>query len=125
MTNESDNYCYYCGMPASAVDHVIPQSLLRMYDRIADPEIYDALVRRRRLTVPCCHECNCLLGATIQKTIQKRKQYLKERLRRRYKKLLSMPDWTDSEIEEMGEKMQTYIWDGVNKKNDIRQRLAW
>ena len=122
---DESNHCYYCGMPADTTDHAIPQVILRTIDRIADPDIYRRMVLRRRLTVPCCSQCNSLIGAKYQKSLEERKKYLKARLRRKYKKLLNMPKWTETEINEMGGRMQEYIRESQLLKDDIRKRLRW
>ncbi len=122
---DESNYCYYCGMPADTIDHAVPQSILRMIDRIADPDIYRRMILRRRLTVPCCNECNSVIGPKYQKSLEERKKFLKSKLKRRYKKLLAMPDWTEREISEMGDHMRDYIRDAQRLKDNIVSRIHW
>ena len=79
--------CYYCGLPATSKDHAVPRALLRAL--ADDPDALRHIMWNRRETVPCCRECNCLLGASVQNTLEERKAFLKERLRRRYAVLVN------------------------------------
>lgn len=113
--------CYYCGLPASGIDHVIPRSVLRA---MADVE-QEAGRARRKLTVSCCAECNSLLGPTMQDTLAERKLFLKDRLRKKYHALLSIPNWNDSELSKMGRHLRNSILDGLGKRKTLKDRLAW
>ena len=112
--------CYYCGMSAIARDHTIPRIILKSLDSVGIN-----IRGRRKLIVPTCTQCNSLLGASYQKTLEKRKQILKNRLRKKYRKLLAMPDWTEKDLEPMGYSLQTTIISSLIKKEEIKRRLAW
>jgi len=116
--------CYYCGAAANTIDHVVPKSTIRMYYDL-DPDLLEDLLRGRKLEVRCCHECNVLLGATIQDTLADRKKLLKSKLKKRYAKLLKSPDWEEEEISAMGEHMQQHIREGIKKKEYIKERIVW
>ena len=105
--------CYYCGVPATSIDHVIPQTLR---GRIPDWE---------DITVPACHECNSRLGDRVFNTLPARKRYIKERLGTKHAKLLRMPDWTEEELAEIGPTLQRHIRAGIAAKFLILARLAW
>lgn len=118
--------CYYCGDIASTVDHVVPQSMLRTLRDLGDEAVTAVLVRfGRRLTVPACRECNLVLSNSYQDTLAKRKAECKKRLRRRYKKLLRMPDWTDTELARLDGWMQDYVIRSLVHRDIIRRRLAY
>lgn len=118
--------CYYCGEPATSVDHVIPQAMLKTLRSLGDAYVTGILVRfGRRLTVPACKECNSVLGASYQDTLAKRKRELKTRLRRRYRKLLRMPDWTDTELAHVDGWLQDYVIRSVVARDRILARLAF
>ena len=115
--------CYYCGLPADSVDHVIPRALL---DELADdPEALRKLISGRRLTVPSCRECNSLLGTRYEPTLAGRQAYIKKQLRKRYKKYLLVPDWSDDDFRELDDMMQIYVKQGIKMRSVIRARLAW
>ncbi len=117
--------CYYCGQEANTIDHVIPRSLLKHLAAIGDAKITDSILGRRILKVPACKECNCLLSDSVQNTVQERKKYLKTKLKRRYQKILRIPEWREDELEEMGNNMRKYIEGALQQKMIIKQRLEW
>jgi 5-methylcytosine-specific restriction endonuclease McrA len=122
---EDDESCYYCGEIANTVDHVIPKSLLDKINSLEDEEVAQELKSKRKLTVPACKECNCVLSNSFQRSLQERKTHLKKRLRRRYKKLLEMPNWAEDELKEIGPNLRHYILAGISKKESIERRLRW
>lgn len=125
MILDEDDRCYYCGELADTVDHVVPQSYIKKLQALGDEELKRKIMARRRTTVPCCHECNCLLGATIQKTLGDRKLHLKNRLKRRYKKILGIPKWSERELEELGPALRQHVRAGVGHQEVIERRLQW
>ena len=114
--------CYYCGLVADSVDHVIPLHLLAKVEDAADLE---SLTARRRLTVPACQECNHLLGGRYFDTLAERTAYLKGRLRARYRKQLGTPDWTARELMDLSEHLRNYVLAGIITRDTVRQRLSW
>ena len=117
--------CYYCGVVATAEDHVVPRAVIKAYEALADPELLRSLKRHRTLLVPSCLECNSLAGATIQKTLEDRKRFIKAKLKKRYRKVLNMPDWADKEIADLGQELQQHIRASRELKRAVCQRLAW
>lgn len=118
--------CYYCGVPANGIDHVVPQSLLDEWLRLGDIENYQlATGRGRKLTVPSCQQCNSILGAKYDPTLDERKQRLKDRLRTKYAKVLGMPDWTPEELDELGPRLREHVEQGMKLKAMARRRIAW
>jgi len=115
--------CYYCGLPATSKDHAVPRALLRAL--ADDPDALRHIMWNRRETVPCCRECNCLLGVSVQNTLEERKAFLKERLRRRYTRFLSIPDWSEEELFEMSGRLRRYVVSGLKKKAVALARLRW
>ena len=82
--------CHYCGMPADTRDHIIPISWNRKRRKHEAGE-----------TVPCCRECNSLLGAKPLFSVQERAHEISECLMRRYRKELNAPVWSDEEMEQL------------------------
>lgn len=118
--------CYYCGEPAGTVDHVVPQSMLEKL-RILGDDATSAIMARhgRRMTVPACLECNVLLGPKYFSTLEQRKLYLKKRLRLRYKRILSMPEWSDRELSQLGPRLQEYVIHSIGRQQIIRRRVSY
>lgn len=118
--------CYYCGETADSVDHVVPQSMLRTLSTLEDEYTSAILARHgRRMTVPACIECNVLLGNKYFITLAERKAHLKQRLRVRYRKLLATPDWTDTELGRLGDRMQGYVIASVVKRDIVLKRIRY
>jgi len=113
--------CYYCGMPATAKEHVIPLSILK---NMADVGTEEILCRRKHL-VRACRECNNLLGATYQTTLLKRKAFLKTRLRERYHSVLKMKNWTDEELSEFAPTLRSHVETAIRLKSLTEWRLTW
>ena len=118
--------CYYCGDPATTIDHVVPQSLLRRLEALGDPLVTASLVSRSRIMeVDCCRDCNCRLGNRYHATIGERREALKALLRKKHYRLLSGPLWTASEIYELGPGLQTYVRAMATKRAWIASRIAY
>lgn len=117
---ENGDPCYYCGLPASSVDHVVPRAFLSAISGV------DLSVNRHRiLTVPACRECNSLLGASYQGTLEERKAHLKSILKTRYRKLLSSPPWSEAELEEIGPHLREEIERNMRNRDLIEARIRW
>jgi NMD protein affecting ribosome stability and mRNA decay len=111
--------CMYCGVPAGTVDHIPPKSIR---DFLLSQGLYD---RYPNVEVDACHECNCLLGARPLWTIVVRKRFIKQALRRRYKRILSMPDWTDAELGRMSPTMQATIQARIDIREWVNRRIDY
>lgn len=112
--------CYYCGEPSTSDDHTYPCAAM---DALADES---HLVQRRLLRiVPACTECNGILSDKVFDSLMRRKRYVKRRLRYRYKRLLAMPSWSDSELATLGERMRQHVLASLAHRDRILERLAW
>ena len=116
--------CYYCGLDADTIDHVIPQSTLLALRVLDDEEVTRKILGERILMVWACRECNCIAGYSLQDTLPERKQYILNKLARRYREYILTPDWTDEELSEMSEEMVIYIKEGIKKRALIRKRIG-
>ena len=125
MENDEIQPCYYCGLAATIKDHVIPKFILKGMERSGNTKAYAKLLERRILLVPCCDECNLLLGASYQRTLEDRKKQLKSKLRKKYKMLLKAPDWSDEELDELGPGLHKYIEGSEKWKRLLKSRLIW
>lgn len=112
--------CYYCGIPATSEDHVLPLIVYRELLAMNEPP-----EKKRLLVVPSCHECNVLLTDNIFPSLQARKKYLKRRLRSRYQHIIHIPRWEEWEMRELGENLQSYVRQGHDARTLLYDRLAW
>jgi hypothetical protein len=103
------NECIYCGAPAVVWDHVPPISLA--YHYAGNQEI-------KFLLVPACGECNALLSNHDIPTVDERKNYLLNRITKKYRKILKMPDWSDSELEEIKGYINKFVKSSQHKQNE-------
>ena len=85
-----DDSCYYCGLQATQIDHVVPKSTLKLLS-LSTVDITMDILKNRSLKVHSCRECNSVLSNSLQATLAERKKELKKRLRKR-KRLLILPD---------------------------------
>lgn len=115
--------CTYCGVPAEGTDHTIPRSVVQAAgDAGVD---LSELSRIRYVVVPCCSQCNAILGTKIFPNIQERREHVHSRLRVLHQADLAMPDWSEEEIADMGPLAQQDIRAGLCRRELVRKRLAW
>lgn len=112
--------CYYCGWPASTIDHVPPQHLRAGLNSTGLSE------RFKFYEVDACKECNCtILEGKIILTLGERKAYVKKVLRRRYRHVLATIPFTDSELAQFGPNLQSMINSNIAFREIILERLKW
>lgn len=107
--------CYYCGELADSRDHFPPLAAQHT----------PASVGVKHVLVPCCRECNNLLGASSQNTLAGRAQYLKERLRRRYAAELRFKEWAPDELAELGPSLRAEIEAAMRLRARAVLRIAY
>jgi hypothetical protein len=111
--------CFYCGEPADSIDHTYPvSSLTNLLNSGLE-------LPGRMYIVPACRECNSFLGKEIFATLASRKAYIRKRLRKRYKKYLNQPLWTEEEIDELGDSLRGLVNYATYEAARIRRRLAY
>ena len=106
-------------MPADTVDHVPPISVRGFLFERGFAKRYPFL------EVRSCHECNCILGARALWTPERRKEFIKKALRKRYKKYLTIPEWTDADIGRLGPGLQVMVLHGLAMLALTKERLKW
>ena len=110
---ESIISCFYCGDNTQITrDHVIPISVS------SNKRTYNY-----RDTVPCCLECNLLLGAKSIFTVEDRAAYLADKLARRYKKVLNAGEFTIEDMLEFGVNLRSMVSANLNLKEYVVQRI--
>lgn len=110
--------CFYCGAPAPDRDHCPPLSRVNDYKSLR-------LHREEYLKVPCCPECNELLGDSLQENIHERHDHLKRKLKKRYAKIYKMPYWEEPEIAALGFNLQTEVRHAMRVFEAIESRLEY
>jgi hypothetical protein len=120
------NPCYYCGLPADTIDHVIPRSILKAVRRSGDEILTRAIVdRRRTYTVAACRECNGLAGATYHETLEERVAYVRHRLAKRHRSALATPDWTPRELFTLSRELRNRVIAALHERDLTRRRLRY
>ena len=97
--------CTYCGEPCDTMDHVVPVSVSEVSRKTAK--------WTEEHVVPCCRECNTLLGNSYILTVWERASFIEKKLENRYKKILACPEWDEEDLKEMAYKFRKRI------KNDL------
>ena len=112
--------CYYCGDPASTIDHVPPLDFVDAYGS-------DHCVRYDidMVKVPSCSECNRHLGNRPLLTLRDRAEFIYDDISRTYKRIIELPDWTADEIDGMGDGMRGTIEEEQVKKQWVESRLTF
>jgi len=106
--------CFYCGDDSSITrDHVIPVS------SGAGPRSYNS-----KDTIPCCSECNSLLGNKSLTTVEERACYLAERIAERYRSTLKAQEFSESELLQLGPRLKSTVQATLNHKKFIAARVS-
>jgi hypothetical protein len=114
----NDNICVYCGVPATALDHFVPISVVNGLARVG-------IMPHGRFLVPSCRECNSIAGAKCFNSVAAKRRYIQGQLRKKNKRLLAMPYWTDAQISRLGYNLATTMRTSVVRKEWLEARLRW
>lgn len=117
MSARSVFRCTYCSDVADTMDHVVPVSSVRVVRRHNE-------TKGRSKVVPCCRECNDLLGSVALKSVGARAGHLVLVLTRRYKKLLRTPYRSRRELDELGYALRELVVGGLAVKRLVESRIA-
>ena len=105
--------CIYCGLFAEERDHIPPLAWIREH-----PDADCVLVWT-------CKECNHVLSSQPLYTIEERCRFLIKKYKRKYTKVLKIPNWSNEELSTVDESLQLYILDGLNQKKTAQERLKY
>lgn len=105
--------CVYCGMPANSRDHLLPRTWT------------GNAVRHHVITVPACLECNSVINDRYAPAVNERRKLAHKSIRRRYSKVLQIPEWTAPEIAKLGKTLRSTIERGMHEKRVAEARLKW
>lgn len=103
-------------MSADTVDHIIPIA----YNYTRRP---DNAAGKGGERVPCCRECNSLLGAKALFSIQERAHEISECLTRRYYKELKAPVWTQEELDDLGPALRKQVESKQFLRDEVVERI--
>jgi hypothetical protein len=110
--------CVYCGIPATTYDHFVPLSAVHL---IAD--CLDQIPGK--VLVPSCGECNGIASDRVFPTIAAKRRYIHGRLRKKHRRLLDIPHWSDGELSELGYVLRDFVRSGQDRRQWLLARLAW
>lgn len=100
--------CFYCGTYAEAYDHVPPIA---------------CMCEEEGLLIPACSECNGILGSSYIKRLRNRKAYLLKTYKKKYKKLMEAPCWTEEELNTLSYDLRVAIETSEIKKAVVFNKL--
>ncbi len=113
---ERSNVCTYCGESAGVErEHVIPAAFYAT--RSFDPN--------NQWIVPACRICNSFAGSSLFFSIPEKARYLSKRYKRKYKKLLRIPFWSQEELEEMSYKLRVGIESSMLMRLAVLRRISF
>ena len=101
------NECVYCGEEAEVYDHVPPIAC------------YPA----SGLKYPACNRCNSFLHSFVSGNINERKKVLIKQYKKKYRKILKMPEWDEHEMEEVDSSLKAFILSGLAQKETIYRKI--
>lgn len=105
--------CVYCGDPADTSDHLIPTALTGKERR------------RYVLTVPSCLQCNSAISDRVVHSINDRRRIAQAHIARKFKKILSVPDYSPEEIHEFEGSLRASVIQAQSTKEWVTSRLRW
>ena len=111
--------CTYCGDVSECRDHVVPVSFTSNIPARKRGKT------NKKDTVPCCTECNSLLGNKLLTTVETRAAYLIGVMELRYANLLETPYWSQEDLDDLGYTMRSDIENTLNHKRNIIDRLKY
>lgn len=110
----NDFVCTYCGDNTEIQrEHVIPATYYML--RSFDPN--------DQWIVSACRICNNLAGSSLFFSIPEKAKYILRRYRLRYKKVLSMPFWTQDELNEVGYSLRHGIEQSMLMRMIVLRRI--
>ena len=106
------NYCVYCGDFNQCRDHVIPVSYNSTHRNYNPNE-----------TVDCCNECNRLAGSYPATSVDDKASYLLQRYKTIYSKILNLPLWENSELDQLKGSLKMQVKANENKRRLISKKM--
>jgi hypothetical protein len=111
--------CTYCGTFATTWDHVVCVSLIRPRNN-SKPDRYQS----GDWIVPACNDCNSFLSDRVLNAVPLRAAWLYKEYRRRFRKILTSPQWSDEEINELEGAFKIHVIESMLIQAELDHRLA-
>ena len=118
-TGRIGDSCRYCGVVSCGYDHIPP---IAHIERLSDVTDIDQINCRK---VPCCKQCNLILGAVLLLTVPERRSHVRTSLRKKYRALLRMPYWDEEELAELDNDLANQIRQWSSFAEYIKKRLGY
>lgn len=112
--------CTYCGDAAETLDHLIPVSFQTNERNLSGSARHRAALGP---TVPCCSDCNNMLGNKMVHTIHGRANVCARGMRRRFKKVLLSPRWDAEDLAELGPNLRSSVVAGEGMRKLVEARI--
>jgi hypothetical protein len=78
-----------------------------------------------KIVVRCCLLCNILISNRPLNSIKERAEFLYFKYPVKYKALLSLPDWSDEELDELSGYLRLKITKEIKKKRIFEDKLKF
>ena len=115
--------CIYCNNDfATDLDHTISHSF---YSLKCKGSRKKASHNDPVPMVDSCLECNIMLSNKLIPDINDRKKYLLDKYKKRYKKLLSTPDWNKKELKELDSNLRNKIIYDLKIKKWVESKIEF
>lgn len=105
-------HCVYCGDWFQCRDHVIPVSWMQVYRDYKPGQ-----------TVHCCNLCNTLAGSFVAFSVIQKANYFATKYRKKFRKTLRLPDWTDKELEALEYGLRGFVRQQINERLLLEAKL--
>lgn len=96
--------CTYCGVYATSNDHFVPYS----YNSSSKKRVKSVQLQKENI-YPSCKQCNSIASNKHFCTVKEKREYIQGVLRKKYKKLLKLPDWSQEELKEISYSLRSGI----------------
>ncbi len=114
------NHCAYCGATPTGTDHAIPMAYISCADRRWNHSAADKIGPQ----TPACHFCNVkLLNKKGFDSFEERCRFVSDRLRRIA--IRSSAVWSENEIQQLRDKLQSFVRFKRQEKSDFQERANW
>jgi hypothetical protein len=111
--NNQDKLCVYCGDWYQCLDHYIPVNWTEK-----------PRSRRAADVVPCCVECNSILGGRPLFGLRDRARYLVLAYTKRLAPYNRIPEWTERELSELEYNLRTMIRSAMIARDIYEAKLV-
>lgn len=100
--------CFYCGEYGDEIEHVVPRRVLLP-----------------TWTVLSCTECNRMAGGEMFASVFEKLLFIREKRAKKYRKLLSMPEWDDEELAELKGRLRKMVEDWKRARECVLAQTLW